>query len=96
MGQRSHQSRLTCAAAHSEAVAARGALVAAAADHVGFAVALTSDLITLSAEGALRVALTGWTQPDTNDGEYCIKSAHRAASCGSLPPLTQGAIMDDG
>lgn len=53
-----HATTPTGAAAHSEAVGARRALVAASANHVGFAATLPAHLAALSAEGTLGVALT--------------------------------------
>lgn len=49
---------LTGAAAHSEAVGARRALVTASANHVGFAATLAAHLAALSTQGTLGVALT--------------------------------------
>lgn len=53
---------LTGAAVRPEAEGSRSALIAAPTHHVGFTVALTSDPVALTAEGPLRVALTGWTK----------------------------------
>lgn len=52
--------QLTSAAAGSEAKAPWGALVTALADHVGFTRTLPPHCVTLAAEGALRITLTGW------------------------------------
>lgn len=51
---------LTSTATDSEAVTSWGALVAALTNDVGFAKTLTPHWVTLTAEGALRVTVTGW------------------------------------
>lgn len=60
------ENRLTSTAVHSKAIGSWGTLVTATTNHVGFTLTLTSHLITLATEGALRVALTGWIQTADN------------------------------
>lgn len=70
---------LTSTATGSEAVTSWGALVAALTNHVGFAKTLTPHWVTLTAEGALRVTVTGWERRrDT-------VSSSRLRSCRARP-----------
>lgn len=96
--------RLTSAAAHTEAVGPRGTLVTAPANHVGFTTALTSHYVTLTAEGALRVTLTGWIQQIWINGIHerkCLSfktvlSLNGFVILVFLCLLTQGAVVNNG
>lgn len=57
-----HVNRLTSTAINSKAIGSWSTLVTAPTHHVRFTMALTSDLITFTAEGALWVALASWIQ----------------------------------
>lgn len=62
MRWKNKQNRLTTATIGSEAICSWCTLVTASSNHIGFTTTLTSDLITLSTEGALGVTLTGCIQ----------------------------------
>lgn len=55
-----HVNTLTSTAINSKSICSWGTLVTTPTHHVGFTAALTSDLIALTAEGALGVTLAGW------------------------------------